>query len=520
MALLFVAAVFAGAGAATNFPTEPGSISGGTYTGVTLTQGGEYTLQGDVTLETNGLTINGGTSTQPIIIDLNGHTLTGTGSDSVIKISKSKYFTLTDSDTATAHYFTFVDNAAWTPYTGTETSSAVLLADFDRSTAVSGGTVVKIDGGIITGGSATNGGGVNIDQGTFTMSGGSITGCSAVTSGGGVYNLSGTFEMNGDAKITGCSAAWGGGVNNDKGIFNLSGGSITGCSANLGGGGVDLCADTFNLSGAARITGNTKGDTANNVYLEGDYKITLSSSSPLSPGASIGITMQTPPGVFTDGGQGDYTIAAYFTSDDENYIVEISGTELTLTTPVAKIVSTDKKYATVQAAVTAAATSDPYDTIEMLIDTTENITISGKTVTLDLAGHTLTGDGNGSVITVNSGADFTLTDSKKDEERYYNTALGKAWTAATEVDWTASPKQLTPETITSPDDLAAEGAVIKMTGGIITGGSATYGGGVYNCGNFTMESGSITGCSVTGIYGGGGGVYNAGTFEMKGGSIT
>ena len=68
-----------------------------------------------------------------------------------------------------------------------------------------------------------------------------------------------------------------------------------------------------------------------------------------------------------------------------------------------------------------------------------------------------------------------------------------------------------------------------VNGGVITGGTgsqhgSTYrGGGVYNCGTFTMQGGSIAGCSVAGKDGSdsgrGGGVYNDGTFRMEGGSI-
>ena len=108
---------------------------------------------------------------------------------------------------------------------------------------------------------------------------------------------------------------------------------------------------------------------------------------------------------------------------------------------------------------------------DVTIDKTLNIT---GTVTLDLDGHTLKYESktDGSVIRVNNGANFTLKDSSAAKT------------------------------------------------GTITGGHADMGGGVHNMGgNFTMQGGTISGCSASL---GGGGVNNAfsSTFTMKGGTIS
>ncbi|MCD8218436.1 MAG: hypothetical protein LUD01_10470, partial [Clostridiales bacterium] len=107
---------------------------------------GSYYLEDNVTLTSN-ITIATG---ENVIIDLNGHKLTGTGSGSVITVNGA--LTLTDSET----------------------------------------------GGTVTGGSASNGGGVYVSDGTFTMSGGTISGNAATGDGGGVYVASsGKFTMRG-----------------------------------------------------------------------------------------------------------------------------------------------------------------------------------------------------------------------------------------------------------------------------------------------------------------------------------
>lgn len=83
--------------------------------------------------------------------------------------------------------------------------------------------------------SASAGGGVCLDGGTFTMSGGTITGCksgekragsSNFCGGGGVY-VGGAFNMSGSARITNCEATFnsGGGVL-VGGTFTMTGGTI------------------------------------------------------------------------------------------------------------------------------------------------------------------------------------------------------------------------------------------------------------------------------------------------------
>ncbi|MCC8162136.1 MAG: hypothetical protein LIO86_02950 [Lachnospiraceae bacterium] len=98
-----------------------------------------------------------------------------------------------------------------------------------------------------------------------------------------------------------------------------------------------------------------------------------------------------------------------------------------------------------------------------------NITISANTtVTIDLNGKTLTGNGSGSVITVYG--TLNLIDSSTNGN------------------------------------------------GRVTGGNADYGGGVFASGTFTMEGGTISGNTATN---GGSGVYvNSGTFTMSGGEIS
>ncbi len=112
--------------------------------------------------------------------------------------------------------------------------------------------------------SASAGGGVCLDGGTFTMSGGTITGCksgekragSSNFCGGGVY-VGGAFNMSGSARITNCEATFnsGGGVL-VGGTFTMTGGTIENCKADASGGGVATYKDDSGLT-TFTMTGGT-----------------------------------------------------------------------------------------------------------------------------------------------------------------------------------------------------------------------------------------------------------------------
>ena len=124
------------------------------------------------------------------------------------------------------------------------------------------------------------------------------------------------------------------------------------------------------------------------------------------------------------------------------------------------------------------------------------LSISGKSITLDLNGHVInrnlsaaTTEGN--VIYIASDATLTIVDSNPTAT--HNPAI----------------------TYTNPNG----NAVVTVNGGIIMGGcNNSNGGGVYNLGTLNLNGGTITKSSViTTIFNnGGGGVYNSGIFNMEG----
>ena len=175
-------------------------------------------------------------------LDLNGHVLQMASSNSspVIEVKKAAIgssignLTLADSDSNAVHKFTPNTDGLW-------------VLDEENGTKT-------VNGGVITGGKASDGGGVHVATGSqLTMTGGNIIGCSAEC-GGGVYIDSG-----------------------QTGKFSMSGGSIAGCVAsNIGGG---VCASgTFQMSDQAVIRSCTVESTnhlicGGGVYVDGSFEM-------------------------------------------------------------------------------------------------------------------------------------------------------------------------------------------------------------------------------------------------------
>ena len=113
---------------------------------------------------------------------------------------------------------------------------------------------------------------------------------------------------------------------------------------------------------------------------------------------------------------------------------------------------------------------------DITTDTTINVT---GTKTLDLNGYGIKKTGSGSVISVGSGADFTLTDSNPSQTHKYSIASPQSNGAG----------------LAAVDDT---NGTETFTGGYITGGSVTdynYGGGITISGNsnVTMNGGTVIG---------------------------
>ena len=194
---------------------------------------------------TKAVTVNNGNS---LTIDLNGHTLTAAANSQAFRIQGGA-LTIEDS------IGTGVIQGSGTV---TGNGGAIWMSSSDSNNALT------LTGGTIRGFTATDGGGVYVDGGSFEMSGGTISACNATNAGGGVYVSSGSFKMSGGT-ISACNATnAGGGVHVSSGSFDMSDGSIENCTAHEGAG-VKVYASSgetasFSMKGSGEIKNcNTDG---------------------------------------------------------------------------------------------------------------------------------------------------------------------------------------------------------------------------------------------------------------------
>lgn len=209
---------------------------------------------------TKAVTVNNGNS---LTIDLNGHTLTAAANSQAFRIQGGA-LTIEDSiGTGVIQGSGTVDG-----YGG-----AILMNGSDSNNALT------LTGGTIRGFTATDGGGVYVDGGSFEMSGGTISACNATNAGGGVYVSSGSFKMSGGS-IEDCTAHEGAGVkvyasNGKTASFSMTGGEIQNCNTD----GVSIYAIGSGTS-EFTMTGGTIEDN-------GGYGVWVDNGSAVMSGGSV-----------------------------------------------------------------------------------------------------------------------------------------------------------------------------------------------------------------------------------------
>ena len=195
---------------------------------------------------TGSVTVNSGKS---LTIDLNGHTLTAAANSKAFYIQGGA-LTIEDSIGTGV----IQGSGTVTGYDG----GAIWMSSGDSTNALT------LTGGTIRGFTAKYGAGVYMGNGTFQMTGGAIKNCSAsgddLSDGGGVYVDGGSFKMT-DGTISACNATnAGGGVYVSSGTFEMSGGSIENCTAHEGAGVKVLVSSgkaSFSMSGGT-IEGSSR----------------------------------------------------------------------------------------------------------------------------------------------------------------------------------------------------------------------------------------------------------------------
>jgi hypothetical protein len=173
----------------------------------------------------------------------------------------------------------------------------------------------SISGNTVTGTGAALGGGVYMNNGAFSMSGGTIsgntaTGVSSFKGGGGVFVDAGaTFTMNGgiiggDTAGEKNTAEQGGGVYVNIGTFSMGGfasvrgNEVTGSTS--GGGGVYVGSGTFTMENSASVSGNTASATIG-AATGGGVRVVGSTTFTMNGSASVSGNRVTGAGAFGGG---------------------------------------------------------------------------------------------------------------------------------------------------------------------------------------------------------------------------
>ena len=323
------------------------------------------------------------------------------------------------------------------------------------------------------------GAGIYVEGGTVNISNCTIKNNEGRNQGGGIYVNAGVVTVT-NTKITG-NKSWandtGAGVYLKEGTLTIDGCEITG---NIGtkednkykGIGLFYEGGTLNMKGEVNITGNYyKSSSAkiSNVYLPTDKKITVIGSL---EGSTIGVTLQSTPGVITVGlpGNGDETCFSNDNNDPKYYLDLNDDHEAEIHLEyVCKNITTGVRYETLKAAVDAANDGNTITPLKDINLSDGLIIPANKNIVLDLQGYTLSRNlknatSSGYVVKVAGGATVTIQDT-------------------------------------------SEGEKGKITGGW----NNSQGGGIYNEGTLTLKDITVTGNKSTGGQTGdcyGGGIYS------------
>lgn len=529
------------------------SVSGGTLNGNTATGSSGISLtflkKGSYTVTATAGGISGSQDTTTTFtytvpysvayIATDGSDDTGTGAPDNPYASLSKAAGAVDNDgivyvhgqvPVSGEYVHSSGNLTLRGYDGVGT----LINNSGRVLNITGGTVTLGDSITLSGTNPGNkGGAVYVSGGNFIMEGDSIITGSTAGYGGGVFvDSKGTFSMGGDAKINSneASAPTGGGggvfVNGNGGRFVMKeNASITDNVVPLEqgrvcyGGGVFVYG-TFEVSGSPIIKDNSN----DNVYLPNGNTIAI--VDPLSETARIGVTTADTPdetGIkVTDTAVANGNII--FTSDEGYYVDNKSdGIWLRDIEVIYQVGNGPETEGTFTEALDILNKESFGGSIKLFRDISYGKTVEitggsqagfvpdtgegGSPLTIDLNGHTISGNGSASVLSVSTGF-LEIKDSSANPDGTGGTGNITGGKGSYDGLYYSG----------GGIDVETNGA-LRLVSGAIIGNTSNEGGGVHVSGTFVMTGGSVQSNTASSQ---GAGVYVSGTgkFTMTGGSIS
>lgn len=322
---------------------------------------GTYTLMEDVTVES---TAQIETNDAQITINLNGHTITYTGTESMYIVGKLRGINadgtgVPDANKTITGVTLTIEGPGTITGEGTEGTGSKDYWLNGKGVGIDagrGGCILVewnntciLDGATITGFEANDeGGAVLVSNGaTFVMNGGAITNCYAGKGGGGISgnassaqngpsgeNLKASVTINGGTISGNEAGQLGGGVRINRCHFYLNGGEITNnnvlnATGINGGGGIQILhgngiSHNVLVQGSPKVYGNKANGSVNveraNILLNG---CTITLGGALSDSAKLGFSStQAGSNCFNINGK-SYSLNS-FVCDHENYIAYVS----------------------------------------------------------------------------------------------------------------------------------------------------------------------------------------------------
>lgn len=437
-------------------------------------------------------------------------------------------------------------NITRTGANGNDNSGLVIIVENGANLTVTGP-------GKITGGGGFHGGGIHVAGGSSSLV---LDNCEISGNnghyGGGLFLKEGTVTLKNGAVVKDNFASEGYG---GPGIYAEGGGTLiledctfTGNRMNNGNQcAVFLCGNAkAQISGAPVIYDNTyNGEQKNLLFFQaGDQQSKIIFTGALTEGAKIGVRQTNYFGAITDGWNdkmGNAEISAFFKSDNADLMVVKNGSgelELIDKNTVAFVTagSNNSYYTDFSSAVTAWLNSTDGAILQLYKDVTYNnniILTDGKTRVFDLNGNTYTraATGDGTVFDVNSGANFTLTDTSEEQTGVVTRESGDLGGTVLFTRDSGSVINFNGGTITgftSRIVITWQGSTVNMSGGEISGNSLVNGDTVDGIvrtysntneagGTFNMTGGRIVNNTLgSGKTGGAVYVGNNGTFIISG----
>ncbi|MCR5591425.1 MAG: hypothetical protein K6F73_07795 [Lachnospiraceae bacterium] len=474
----------------------------------TMGAGAKLILLRDV--ETEGtVAVSGGSSSLPMILDLNDHGILYKGNDyiSVITVNSDAFLEIRDgSESKHDRYFSKDESGRATGFYGEDAEGRI-----------------KVTGGYIAGGTGTGGqyvseGGGIKNSGTLTISGGTVCGNVSVTGGSGVWN-EGTFTLNNGKICNNCSELGrGGGIRCDSGTVTISGGEISYNSA-VDGGGVYLYGGTGFTMSDGMITHNATNSTKEHEGMGGGIFSQISNME-ITGGEISDNSAQSGGGVWT--GHLDFKAGKI---SGNSATIEGGGIAVAGTTQISGNTDISSNTATAEGGgiyVLAGGTLTINSENPRII---YNKSINGGGIanygTLIMNGGNIFWNDHDYILEEKGGGIYnknvaTLNDGRVDSNgSQYGGGIYNSGTL------NLAGAVIVNNSVTGEGaGLYSDAGTVTMTGGMIKKNDAIgNGGGVYNTNaTFILVDGVITDNRT--LENNGGGIFNAGALEMRGGTVS